>query len=45
MKKKMLLTGILALAIVATGGAAWLSAQSAALVGEGKTVHVMRTPT
>ena len=45
MKKNKLFAGILTIAVIATGGAAWLSAQSAALVGEGKTVHVMRTPT
>ncbi len=45
MKKNALLVGILAMAVVATVGAGWLSAQSATLVGEGKTVHVMRTPT
>ena len=45
MKKSALLIGILAMAVIATAGATWLSAQSAALVGEGKTVHVMRTPT
>ena len=44
MKKNKLFAGILTIAVIATGGAAWLSAQSA-LVGHGKTVHVMRTPT
>ncbi len=43
MKKNPKLIAILAIATVAVGGAAWLSAQPA--VGEGLTIHVMRAPT
>ena len=44
-KKNPLFMGILVLAVVATGGAAWLSAQANAAVGAGNTVQVLRTPT
>ncbi len=43
MKKNPKLIAILAIATIAVGGAAWLSAQPA--VGEGLTIHVMRAPT
>ena len=43
MKKNPKLIAILAIATIAVGGAAWLSAQPA--VGEGMTIHVMRSPT
>ncbi len=43
MKKNPKLIAILAIATVAVGGAAWLSAQPP--VGEGLTIHVMRAPT
>lgn len=36
---------LLAAATVAVGGAAWLSANSGAAIGEGMTVHVLATPT
>jgi hypothetical protein len=44
MKSKAQLKVILAVAVIAVGGAAWLAAQSPG-VGEGKTVHVLATPT
>jgi len=45
MKNKALLVGILVVGTVAVGGAAWLSATAGPPVGEGKTVHMLATPT
>jgi hypothetical protein len=45
MTKNTKLIGILAIATLAVGGAAWLSANAGPSVGEGKTVHVLATPT
>lgn len=45
MKKKAKLIGILAVATVAVGGAAWLSANAGPPVGDGMTVHVLAVPT
>lgn len=45
MKKKTMLIGILALATLAVGGAAWLTANAGPPVGEGMTVHMLATPT
>ncbi|MGD8329098.1 MAG: hypothetical protein PVJ49_06645 [Acidobacteriota bacterium] len=44
MKNKAKLNVILAVAVIAIGGTAWLAAQSPG-VGAGKTVHVLATPT
>jgi hypothetical protein len=44
MSKRLKLVGILTVATIAIGGAAWLSAQAGA-VGEGKTVNVLASPT
>ena len=45
MNKKLKLIAVLAVATIAIGGAAWLSAVSAGPVGAGKTVHVLASPT
>jgi hypothetical protein len=45
MKKKAKLIGILAVATLAVGGTAWLSANGGPPVGEGKTIHVLAQPT
>lgn len=45
MTKNTKLIGILALATVVVGGAAWLTASGGPAVGEGKTVHMLATPT
>lgn len=45
MKKNAKLVGILAVATVVVGGAAFLSATSGPPVGEGKTVQVLAPPT
>lgn len=44
MNSKAKLNVILAVAVIAVGAAAWLAAQSPG-VGDGKTVHVLATPT
>ena len=45
MKKKVKLIAILAVATVAVGGAAWLSAAAGPPVGEDMTVHMLAVPT
>ena len=45
MKKKAQLIGILAVATLAVGGAAWMSAAAGPPVGEGMTVHMLAVPT
>lgn len=45
MMKNTKLIGILAIATVVVGGAAWLTAAGGPAVGEGKTVHMLATPT
>lgn len=44
-KKKKKVIGFLAVATLAVGGAAWLSANAGPPVGEGMTVHMLAIPT